>query len=57
MATLALAGALAGTADAQAPQEPGVTLRTYQLGTAPNELCTLRAGTTPNVDKVMPTID
>ncbi len=34
------------------PQQPGVTLRTYQLGTTPNELCTIKAGTTPNVDKV-----
>ena len=57
VATLALAGALAGTANAQAPQEPGVTLRTYQLGTVPNALCTIKSGTTPNVDKVMPTIN
>ena len=57
VATLALAGALAGTANAQAPQEPGVTLRTYQLGTVPNALCTLKPGKTPNVDKLMPTIN
>ncbi|MDA0136353.1 family 16 glycoside hydrolase [Solirubrobacter deserti] len=56
-AALALAGALAASANAQAPQEPGVTLRTYQLGTTPNELCTIKAGTTPNVDKVMPAIN
>jgi hypothetical protein len=53
---LALA-VLTGTAAAQAPQEPGVTLRTYQLGSTPNELCTIKAGTTPNVDKVMPSIN
>lgn len=51
--------ALTGTAAAQTqpPQQPGVTLRTYQLGTTPNELCTIKAGTTPNVDKVMSTIN
>ena len=60
-ALVALAGAVAaltGTAAAQLPpQEPGVTLRTYQLGSTPNELCTIKAGTTPNVDKVLSTIN
>ncbi|MDH6179906.1 putative cell wall-binding protein [Microbacteriaceae bacterium SG_E_30_P1] len=40
------------------PQTPGVTLRVYQM---PDqvfpELCTLKSGQTPNVDKLMPTID
>lgn len=37
-------------------QEPGVTLRTYS--TPPlTELCTLKSGQTPNVDKLMSTID
>ena len=37
-------------------QEPGVTLRTYV--TPPlQELCTLKSGQTPNVDKLMSTID
>ena len=57
VATLALAGALAGTANAQAPQEPGVTLRTYDLARDLSELCTLRSGQTPNVDRLAPTID
>lgn len=39
------------------PQEPGVTLQTYQLAQDPGSVCTLRSATTPNVDKVMPTID
>ena len=37
--------------------EPGVTLRTYDLGVGLQEICTLRAGQTPNVDKLMPVID
>ncbi|MBM3715805.1 MAG: hypothetical protein FJW64_08745, partial [Actinobacteria bacterium] len=37
-------------------QEQGVTLRTYS--TPPlTELCTLKSGQTPNVDKLMSTID
>ena len=43
MATLALAGALAGTANAQAPQEPGVTLRTYQLAHGTERACTIKS--------------
>ncbi|MFD2793072.1 family 16 glycoside hydrolase [Promicromonospora vindobonensis] len=39
------------------PQEPGVTLRTYDLARDLSELCTLRSGQTPNVDQLKPTID
>lgn len=39
------------------PQEPGVTLRTYDLRQGLQQLCTLKEGQTPNVDKLMPTID
>ncbi|WP_218566640.1 family 16 glycoside hydrolase [Vallicoccus soli] len=38
-------------------QEPGVTLRTYQLGQALDRLCVLKDGQTPNVDKRMPVVD
>ncbi|MFC5002817.1 discoidin domain-containing protein [Dactylosporangium cerinum] len=38
-------------------QEPGVTLRTFDLQTALSNLCTLKPAQTPNVDKLMPTID
>ncbi|WP_129789312.1 family 16 glycoside hydrolase [Promicromonospora panici] len=54
---------LAGTVPAVAaaddlpPQEPGVTLRTYDLARDLSELCTLRSGQTPNVDRLAPTID
>ncbi|WP_454859483.1 family 16 glycoside hydrolase [Promicromonospora soli] len=54
---------LAGTVPAVAaaddlpPQEPGVTLRTYDLARDLSELCTLRSGQTPNVDRLTPTID
>jgi hypothetical protein len=39
------------------PQEPGVTLRTYDVQVELSKLCTLKPGPTPNVDKLMPTID
>ncbi|WP_250442803.1 family 16 glycoside hydrolase [Actinotalea sp. C106] len=44
-------------ADDLPPQQPGVTLRTYVLGAAPQAICDIRPGTTPNVDKRMATID
>ncbi|GAA0957848.1 hypothetical protein GCM10009558_076200 [Virgisporangium aurantiacum] len=39
------------------PQEPGVTLRTYDVRVPLSAICTLKPGQTPNVDKLMPTID
>ncbi|WP_265522348.1 family 16 glycoside hydrolase [Oerskovia flava] len=65
VASLALGAVLAAgwavptaAADDDLPaQEPGVTLRTFQLAQNPGSVCTLRSGQTPNVDKVMPTID
>ncbi|KAB8165819.1 hypothetical protein FH609_015590 [Streptomyces sp. 3MP-14] len=39
------------------PQEPGVTLRSFDVGLPLEEICTLKAGQTPNVDKLMPVID
>ncbi|GAA3934988.1 family 16 glycoside hydrolase [Actinoplanes auranticolor] len=39
------------------PQEPGVTLRTYDIGLPLNRVCELKPGQTPNVDKLMPTVD
>ncbi|MGI5187824.1 family 16 glycoside hydrolase [Promicromonospora sp. CA-289599] len=48
---------LASAADDLPPQEPGVTLRTYDLARDLSELCTLRSGQTPNVDQLKPTID
>ncbi|WP_285683630.1 family 16 glycoside hydrolase [Actinoplanes sp. NBRC 103695] len=38
------------------PQEPGVTMRTYDIG-ALNTICELKQGQTPNVDKLMQSID
>src|SRR5699024_3908476 len=38
-------------------QEPGVTLRTFQLARSPGAVCELAEGTTPNVDKLMENID
>ena len=39
------------------PQEPGVTLRVFDVQTSMNRLCTLKSGQTPNVDKLMSTIN
>ena len=39
------------------PQEPGVTLRSYDMARPIDQLCTLRAGQTPNVDKLTPLIN
>lgn len=39
------------------PQEPGVTLRVFDVQVVLDDYCTLKPGQTPNVDKIMPTID
>ncbi len=39
------------------PQEPGVTLRVFDVQAPLNEICTLKAGQTPNIDKLMPVVD
>ncbi len=39
------------------PQEPGVTQRVFQMPRALSELCTIKAGQTPNVDELKPTIE
>ncbi|WP_238018152.1 discoidin domain-containing protein [Dactylosporangium sp. AC04546] len=57
---LALSASLltAGSATAAPPaQEPGITLRTFDLQTALSNLCNLKPAQTPNVDKLMPTIN
>ncbi|MEE6273327.1 family 16 glycoside hydrolase, partial [Georgenia sp. MJ206] len=38
-------------------QQPGVTLQTYNMPSGLESVCTIRSGSTPNVDKVMPTIN
>lgn len=59
---VAVGGAWAAPASSAAPaglppQEPGVTLRVFDVQTPLNELCTLKPGQTPNHDKLMPTVD
>ncbi|WP_230536809.1 DUF1080 domain-containing protein [Streptomyces albidoflavus] len=51
------AAAAPGPRDELPPQEPGVTLRVFDLQTPLDELCEIKAGQTPNVDKLMPAID
>ncbi|MFJ1747334.1 family 16 glycoside hydrolase [Streptomyces sp. NPDC088116] len=39
------------------PQEPGVTLRVFDIQSPLNKLCDLKPAQTPNVDKLIPTAD
>ena len=39
------------------PQEPGVTLRVFDVQVELNDYCRLKPAQTPNIDKLMPTID
>lgn len=39
------------------PQEPGVTLRVFDIQSPLNELCDLKPAQTPNVDRLIPTAD
>ena len=39
------------------PQEPGVTLRVFDVQVPLSAICTLKPAQTPNVDKLMPTIN
>ncbi|MET9395363.1 family 16 glycoside hydrolase [Streptomyces sp. NPDC006624] len=51
------AGPSAAAAADIPPQEPGVTLRVYDVQAPLGKLCTLKPGQTPNHDKLMPTVD
>ncbi|WP_404195970.1 ricin-type beta-trefoil lectin domain protein [Streptomyces tauricus] len=44
-------------ANALPPQQPGVTLRVFDMQVPLEKLCELKPGQTPNVDKLMPVID
>ncbi|MEH0825985.1 MULTISPECIES: hypothetical protein [unclassified Micromonospora] len=55
--TLAAIGLRASPAGAAPEQEPGVTLRVFDVQVLLNEICTLQQGQTPNVDKLMPTVN
>ncbi|MDP9815230.1 family 16 glycoside hydrolase [Spirilliplanes yamanashiensis] len=60
LSAAALVGALLPALPAAAappPQEPGVTLRTFDLQVSRDSLCTLKTGQTPNVDKKMSVIN
>ncbi|MFF8847299.1 family 16 glycoside hydrolase [Streptomyces sp. NPDC015127] len=39
------------------PQEPGVTLRVFDVQLPMSRICSLKPGQTPNVDRLMPVID
>jgi len=56
---VAMAGMIVTPSQAAAipPQQPGVTLRVFDVQTALSRLCNLKPAQTPNVDKLMPTIN
>src|SRR5690606_39296819 len=39
------------------PQEPGVTLRVFDVQVPLETICTLKPGQTPNVDRLVPVVD
>ena len=52
-----LGAAIPSASAVPAGDEPGVTMRAFQLGQPISELCTLKAGQTPNVDQLKQVID
>ncbi|GIJ55425.1 discoidin domain-containing protein [Virgisporangium aurantiacum] len=44
-------------AAAPPPQEPGLTLRVFDVQTSLTKLCTLKPGQTPNIDRLVPLAD
>ncbi|MEU7750654.1 ricin-type beta-trefoil lectin domain protein [Micromonospora sp. NPDC049171] len=57
LALVLTTGLWAAPATAAPAQEPGVTLRVFDVQVPLSELCTLKPAQTPNVDKLMPTIN
>ena len=57
MGTLAFTGGVPAAIAALPAQEPGVTLRTFQMPPGLVDFCTIKSGTTPNVDKLTQTIN
>ncbi|MET8258409.1 ricin-type beta-trefoil lectin domain protein [Micromonospora sp. NPDC005205] len=57
LALVLTAGLWAAPANAAPAQEPGVTLRVFDVQVPLSELCTLKPAQTPNVDKLMSTIN
>ncbi|NJQ16774.1 family 16 glycoside hydrolase [Streptomyces bohaiensis] len=51
------ASAGASPAEDLPPQEPGVTLRVFDVGFEPERICTLTDGQTPNIDVLRPDVD
>ncbi|PYC63894.1 hypothetical protein C7C45_31230 [Micromonospora arborensis] len=57
LALVLTAGLWAAPASAAPEQEPGVTLRVFDVQVPLSEICTLKPAQTPNVDKLMSTIN
>ncbi|MDP3891715.1 PA14 domain-containing protein, partial [Nocardioides sp.] len=54
---LGLAGSVTAASAVPPGDEPGVTMRAFQLGQPISQLCTMKAGQTPNVDLLKPVVD
>ncbi|GAB2885719.1 family 16 glycoside hydrolase [Streptomyces mayteni] len=54
---LPVTSANAASDDDLPPQEPGVTLRAFDVGFEPERICVLTEGQTPNIDVLRPTVD
>ncbi|MBU7596258.1 DUF1080 domain-containing protein [Streptomyces sp. P38-E01] len=56
--TIPLGTAVAAAPDDELPpQEPGVTLRAFDVGFEPQKICALTEGQTPNIDVLRKTVD
>ncbi|MEU4363509.1 family 16 glycoside hydrolase [Promicromonospora sp. NPDC023987] len=53
----AQASAQIAAVDPDRPQEPGITMRVFDIQVPLDEYCTLKPGQTPNIDELKPTID
>ncbi|SOD59560.1 Carbohydrate binding module (family 35) [Streptomyces zhaozhouensis] len=54
---LPIGAAQAAPEDELPPQEPGVTLRAFDVGLELEQICQLTEGQTPNIDVLRPTVD
>ncbi|MFB9315720.1 family 16 glycoside hydrolase [Nocardioides plantarum] len=57
LGVMAAVGAAPASAAVPAGDEPGVTMRVYQVAYNLQKLCTLKSAQTPNVDVIKPTIN
>jgi glucose/arabinose dehydrogenase len=58
IAATAATGLVTAQAQDELPsQEPGVTMRVFDIQAPLSEICTIKEGQTPNIDRLMPTVN